>query len=724
MLKREATFYFLILVIFGVALWFVLEQGKSLQASLSLPQIVTENAATKTSSSTHFLSTLENNSHHPLAIMIVQIFCIMIAARVCGFIMTLIGQPSVVGEIIAGIALGPSLIGAAFPDFSAFLFPEESLRRLHVLSQIGLVLFMFIIGMELDVGILKKKAKAAVIISHTSIIFLYFLGVLLAYFLYPFFSLPNVPFLAFALFMGIAMSITAFPVLARIIQERNLTHTPLGTIVITCAASDDITAWCLLALVIAIISAGGMAGIFGTLVLLVVYILFMWFFVRPILHRMAMKYDTPESIDKTVMAAVFGLLLVSSYITEILGIHALFGAFLAGVIMPPQKVFKRIVSEKIEDVSMVLFLPLFFVFTGLRTEIGLLNQANLWSVCFLIIGVAVAGKFIGSFVAAKFTGQSWRDSLMIGVLMNTRGLMELVVLNIGFDLGVISTEIFTMMVLMALVTTFMTGPAMNLIEFFFDRRQKFQAPSKEGFSTLLSFGAPHSGSRLLKLAYDLNLKNEKDSSLTAIHFSPSADISLMEAEENERQAFSPISRTAERFGILLRKVFRVTDHVEKEILETVQENLYDIILMGSSRDLFKEAKTSGLVKAIIEDSNVAVGVLIDKNFIQVEKAALILSEENDLFLLKYAQRYLNDDISKSLTVFDKKSIFSSREELMQFPTYPLQGNFRLGEKLDDERENFSEKYDVVIVSHEFWVNMKRDQNRWLYRMPSVLIINR
>lgn len=724
-MKQDSTFYFLTLLIFGAAVWFVFVQGKGLQTSPVENRVISEKVSLEDQLPSHFFSNLERNAGHPLAIMVIQIFCIMIAARIFGYLMIMIGQPSVVGEILAGIALGPSLMGFILPDFSAFLFPEESLRRLHVLSQIGLVLFMFIIGMELDLSVLKKKARATIVISYTSILFPFLLGVFLSYGLYSEFASPDVPFSTFALFIGIGMSITAFPVLARIIQESNLTRTQAGIIAIAAAAANDIIGWFLLALVVAIVSAGGMISAAGSLVISIVYIVFMWYVVRPVLHRMAIKYDTPESINKSVMVVVFGILLMSSYLTEIIGIHALFGAFLAGVIMPPQKVFKRIVSEKIEDVSLVLFLPLFFVFTGLRTQIGLLNQADMWGVCFIIIGVAVAGKVIGSLVSARFTGQSWRDSLLIGFLMNTRGLMELVVLNIGYDLGVISTEIFTMMVIMALVTTLMTGPAINLIEFFFNRhqRQKRQTP-KEGFNTLVSFGAPQSGSRLLKLAYYLNLKNEKDSSLTAIHFSPSADISLLEAEQYEKDAFVPIHRAADRLGISLKKLFRVTDHVEKEILETVNENPYDIVLVGSSRDLFKDDKTGGVVKAIIEDTESAVGVLIDKKFKKIEKVCLILNDANDLFLLKYAQRFLLDAGPKNMTILDKESQFTSASEVAQFPGIQLKGNFTLVGKSADENGNLAKKFDLVIVSLEFWENLKRNQGAWLSRMPSVFVINR
>ena len=266
------------------------------------------------------------------------------------------------------------------------------------------------------------------------------------------------------------MSITAFPVLARIIQERGLSQTPLGALAITCAAADDVTAWCILAVVIAIIQAGAMTTALLIILLSIGYVLAMLYLVRPLLQQVGSIYGTQEHLSKTFIAFIFVVLFLSALFTEAIGIHALFGAFLAGVIMPAQISFRKLLATKIEDISLVVLLPLFFAFTGLKTQIGLLNEGNLWIVCGLIILVAVVGKFGSSLVAAKFTGQSWSDSFAIGALMNTRGLMELIVLNIGYDLGILSPTVFTMMVLMALITTFMTCPALSFIDYFSKRR--------------------------------------------------------------------------------------------------------------------------------------------------------------------------------------------------------------------------------------------------------------
>jgi len=298
----------------------------------------------------------------------------------------------------------------------------------------------------------------------------------LAYFIYTDFAPEGISFLSFSLFIGISMSITAFPVLARIIQERGMQKTRLGAIAITCAAADDITAWCLLAAVIAIVKAGSIVSSVYTILLAVVYVFVMMKVVRPVLKKVGKSYEEGKESNKSRIALFFLVLLISSFVTESIGIHALFGAFMAGVVMPDSEKFRQMFINKIEDIALVLLLPLFFVVTGLRTEIGLLNSIHLWEVTGLIILVAVFGKFIGSTFAAKFTGQNWKDSLTIGTLMNTRGLMELVVLNIGYELGVLNTEMFSMMVIMALVTTFMTGPLLNLIQRVFRHSEE---PSEE-----------------------------------------------------------------------------------------------------------------------------------------------------------------------------------------------------------------------------------------------------
>ena len=425
---------------------------------------------TQSPKDTHFLKvaqdSLTHNLTNPLSILLLQVITIIIAARAFGYLFSKIRQPSVIGEVVAGIFLGPSVLGYLFPEYTNFLFPKTSLSVLQLFSQLGLLLFMFVIGMELDLKVVKQKAQAAIIISHASIIIPYGLGMTLAYFIYKDYAPANINFLSFSLFIGIAMSVTAFPVLARILQERGMTKTRIGSIALACAAADDISAWCILAAVISIVNAGSSFSALVTIALTAVFVLVMYKLVKPLLEKIAIKYIHTENISLSMVSLMFGVMLISACLTEIIGIHALFGAFLAGVIMPAHFHFRKILTGKVEHVSLGLLLPLFFAFSGLRTQLGLLNTSHSCIICVAIIGIAILGKFGGSLLAAKFVGESWKDSLILGALINTRGLMELIVLNIGFELGVLNAELFTMMVLMALITTFMTGPALDLINRF------------------------------------------------------------------------------------------------------------------------------------------------------------------------------------------------------------------------------------------------------------------
>jgi len=462
--KWSSLFYIIIVAGLGTVIFWIIKKGKSLQDPVFTAQQVQKAKETSTIDSLGFFKdSFIHNLTDPLAVLLLQIIVIIACARFAGFLFKKIGQPAVIGEIVAGIILGPSVLGLFFPGINQFLFPAASLGTLNFLSQVGLILFMFIIGMEIDLKAIGKQAYDAVIISHASIIIPYALGVTLAYFIYRDYAPAGTSFLSFALFMGIAMSITAFPVLARILQEKGLTRSRLGAMALTCAAADDLTAWCILAAVIALVKSGSSISVLYTIGFAVVYVLIMMKVVRPYLERLSTVYDNKIKKRTPIIALLFVILIISSYITSIIGVHALFGAFMAGVIMPGSFSFRKIVVDKIEDVSIILLLPLFFVITGLRTEIGLINEGHLWITFLWILLVAVAGKFGGSAFAARMVGQSWKDSLSIGVLMNTRGLIQLIVLNIGYDLGILTPEIFAMMVLMALVTTFMTGPALDLI---------------------------------------------------------------------------------------------------------------------------------------------------------------------------------------------------------------------------------------------------------------------
>jgi len=412
------------------------------------------------------------NLHTPLGQALLQVLVIVIAARTAGSLFTRFGQPAVIGEMAVGIALGPSLLGALAPNASKFLFPATSLGSLSILSQVGILLFMFVVGMELDVRLLQKKAQSALLVSHASIIVPFILGLTSSLWLYGSYSGSNPSFLAFALFMGISMSITAFPVLARIIQERGLAGTELGNVAITCAAVDDVTAWIALAFIVALAKAQSMVGCLITVTLSVAVVLIVFFVMRPLMERAVERSPDPGSPGKNLTVAALVCVFACALATETVGIHALFGAFLSGVAMPKHEAFRNFLRQRIEYFSTLFLVPIFFAFTGLRTQIGLLSGPTDWLICLLLLTLAIAGKFGGSTLAARASGMSWRDSTALGAMMNTRGLIELIALNLGLDLGVLSPKIFAMLVLMALITTFMTGPVITLlgVGFWADRQ--------------------------------------------------------------------------------------------------------------------------------------------------------------------------------------------------------------------------------------------------------------
>jgi Kef-type K+ transport system membrane component KefB len=397
----------------------------------------------------------------PLVHVLGALTAVLVTGRLVGRLFRLIRQPPVIGEVVGGMILGPSLLGRVWPEAAAVVLPSSVAPYLGVVAQLGVILYMFLVGLDLDLKVLVSRAQATVTISHASIIAPFLLGAALALFLYPRLSTRDVPFTSFALFLGVAMSITAFPVLARILTDCRMQKTHLGAIALGCAAMDDVTAWCLLAFVVAMTRAA-VGAVVPVLLLTAGFIAFMLLVVQPLAARVLGRLDLVH-LTSGVTAIVYAALLLSAIATELIGIHAIFGAFLLGAVIPHDTPVARAFVAKLEDPVTVLLLPAFFAFTGLRTQVGLVSGAEHWLMCGLIILVATAGKFGGTLAAARFTGLDWRESAGLGILMNTRGLMELIVLNIGLDLGVISPTLFAMMVLMALATTIATTPILHLL---------------------------------------------------------------------------------------------------------------------------------------------------------------------------------------------------------------------------------------------------------------------
>lgn len=455
--------YPLVLALFVLAIGVVLQRGgEELARDRVAPTAAA--AAPGAAGSPSLWAFWQANAAAPVAQLSLQILVVFLAGQVFGALARRLGQPVVVGQVAAGIALGPSLLGGYCPELSARLFPPASLDGLQLLSQLGVILYMFSVGMELSWTTVKRHARAAVVVSHISILVPLLLGVLMAIPLYKSHAPAGISFEAFGLFIGVATSITALPVLAHILNERGLSSTPLGAVTLTCAAVDDVTAWMLLALVIAIVSGGGALGTVGlTLALVLLFTAAMAWVVRPALAR-ALPPESDEAKNPDARAGLIAVatLFASVLATETLGVHAVFGAFVAGAVMPQRGPAGALLRERFGSLSSLILLPLFFAFTGLRTELRLLDRAELWLTLAGVVLVATLGKLGGSAIAARFVGLNWTSAFILGALMNTRGLMELIALNIGYDLGVISPEVFTCFVLMALVTTAMTGPLLTL----------------------------------------------------------------------------------------------------------------------------------------------------------------------------------------------------------------------------------------------------------------------
>lgn len=748
---RNTIFYVVTIGVFTALAYWIFLQGSDLEEGREIIQ--------NTSSLSKWDQVKESMLHnlqHPLAILLAQIVTIILAARTLGWVFNKIGQPTVVGEILAGIILGPSLIGMYFPEFSANLFPPDSLGNLQFLSQIGLILFMFVIGMELDLSVLKKKANEAIVISHASIILPFASGMFLAYYIYESYAPTGVPFLSFGLFLGIAMSITAFPVLARIVQERGIHKTKLGTMVITCAAADDITAWCILAAVIAIVKAGSIVSALYIIVLSALYVLLMIKVIKPFLKRVGDLHQTQENLSKPIVAIFLVTLIVSSYATEIIGIHALFGAFMAGAIMPDNAKFRNIFIEKVEDISLVLLLPLFFVFTGLRTEIGLIDDPELWKLSVVVIAVAIGGKFLGSALAARFIGQNWKDSLTIGALMNTRGLMELVVLNIGYDLGVLSPEIFTIMVIMALVTTFMTGPALDFINWIFRKQnepEETEIKSDNRFKILVSFGNPKRAKSLIKLAHLFIRKQPKQTVLTAMHLTPSNELNQFNIKQYEKDSFSPILKEAKILNQKVEPLFKATNDINSDILEIANKGDHDFLLVGAGQSIFEGTllgkilgfttriinpeKLIGQVtgkenlfetspfdersRLILAKSHIPVGCFIDKEFDTADQVFIPLFSEDDLYLIRYAVMLIKNADSK-ITLLDVSGQLKSHHEIQEIKSTAKEGMFTIMEDKLITQELLG-KQNLMLIAADSWKKLVDTKSAWLSDIPSTLIMS-
>ncbi len=581
-----------------------------------------------------------------LLTLIIQIAVIIIASRTIGLAFRKIHQPQVVGEMVAGIILGPSVLGLIAPHLFTFIFPPSSLKYLSTLSQLGLLLFMFIVGLELDPKLLKGRGHAAVLISHVSIILPFILGTVLSLYLYPLLSNNSITFTAFALFMGASMSITAFPVLARILSEKNLIKTKLGAVTIACAAVDDVTAWSILAIVVTVVRASSdKIPVWLTITGSIVFILIMILIVRPVISKLEIYYHNKgNKVTNDILGLVLLLMLASAWTTEWLGIHALFGAFFMGAMMPRNKYFLNSIIEKLNDVTIVLLLPIFFALTGLNTSIGLIAGPDMWFYFALILSAAVIGKLGGSTISARLTSLSWREASGLGILMNTRGLMELIILSIGLQFGVISHALFTMMVLMALVTTFMTTPFFEWVYPAKLIRKELEEADKEKqkFRILIPISFPSSGSGLAKIAFAVSPNH--DLKIYALHLLRGNEISISNLGDenttaNSSEVFLPIMNFAKENSINVSPLSFATRNAALDINQIASIKEVNLIIMGWHKPVLSESILSGTVSEVLREAKADVCVYLERKF-QPYKNILVPFKEgaNDLGALTLAQQ--------------------------------------------------------------------------------------
>ena len=559
---------------------------------------------------------------------------VMLVARLFGTLAVKIGQPRVMGEVVAGISLGPTILGAISPSLQATLFPSDVLPAFGVAANLGLIFYMFLVGLEIDVSQLKGRIGQAAAISNTSVALPMMLGMAVALPLYPVVA-PDTKFAAFALYMGVAMSITAFPVLARILVERRMLKRPVGALTLACAAIDDVTAWFLIALATAVATAGTGSEVGVTIGLAIAFCLVMGLLLRPLLARVATAYEQAGHVPGVWVATIFAGVLVSAFITEEIGIAVIFGGFIAGMIMPRHAGLTEDVTRRIEDFVVVLLLPMFFAYTGLKTNIGLLDRPVLWWITGLLILVAIVGKFVGAAIAARLTGFDWRASAVIGTLMNTRGLTELIVLNLALEKGVISDGLFAALVLMALVTTFMAGPLLNLL----DPKNTFGAPLEDELeeareqsraefpdlpvperSILVAPQGEVELARLQAIAEPLARSEPPRELILAKLVRPTRGASARGALQTETKLLRDAAdeMTIARLelvekGIAARSLAFSSAEPGEDLVRLAETEKVDLLLLDGRRPLLGDAVPRGDVGTVLRDAECDVAVLVSQD---------------------------------------------------------------------------------------------------------------
>ena len=669
-------------------------------------------------------STIENE----VLLLLVQIALILGLSRLMGMLFARMRQPQVVGEMVAGIMLGPSIFGALFPHTQGQLFPKDgfSLELLNILSQLGVIFFLFLVGLEFDFELVRNRGRSTIITALTSIALPFGLGFALALFLHARGLFGDAPRFPAALFIGAAMSVTAFPVLARILTERNLQKTKLGTSTIAAAAINDVAAWVILAFVVAVAHSATSGGsghgankmeAIRTVALAGAFAALMFLFVRPFLRRLQLMYDRQGRLSQNVVAALFLLIIASAWSTERIGIHAMFGAFLLGVVMPKGTQFVRHVTDKLEDFTVVFLLPVFFAFTGLKTQLGLLNEPSLWVYAGLIIAAACVGKFVGAAAVARFFGSSIREASAIGILMNTRGLVELVILTVGLQYGVINDKVFAMMVIMALVTTFMTTPLLHWV-YPQSLLEKESGPpgdpaADDIFTLLIPVAAPRSSVALLQIA-DLMTAPLPQRKLIALYLRPPPDHSeyrsgLRDAEQlGTDDSLAAMVARAQEQKIPVEPVSFFSRDVARDIARTARDRLADMVLIGFHNPVFSRALLGGTVHRVLTSTPADVGVFVNRGFTTANKILVpFLGGLHDRLAMQVAGRIARQAQAHvtvlHITPPDRSGRAINAQEVadkvFQDPTQPMPVEMRVI-KTDDPAGAVIEQakgFDLVVI---------------------------
>ena len=571
--------------------------------------------------------------NHLVAAAFLAFFIVLVAARLFGIVARRVGQPAVIGLVIAGIVLGPSVLGAISANLQATLFPTDVLPAFGVAANLGLIFYMFLVGLEIDRDQLKGKVVPALAISNVSVALPMVAGIAIALPLYKILG-PNVKFVAFALFMGVSMSITAFPVLARILAERRMLGRPLGALAITCAAIDDVSAWFLIALATTITVSGSAGDVFKTIGEAVLYTLIMWFVVRRVLGRMATAFDEVGRVPSAWFTAIVAGVLISAYITQEINIAFIFGGFIMGLVMPRNARLTEDVTRRIEDFTVTLLLPLFFVYTGLKTNIGLLDRPELWLITLALIGVAIGGKLAGAMLAARVVGYDWRASAVIGTLMNTRGLTELIVLNLALTTGALSQTLFASLVIMAVVTTVMAGPLLKLL----DRRNEYGAGVEDELASAAAAAAAEHPD-LVRPPRSILVAPQTDAALSQLvalaqplaRSTPARELILtrllappqgggvragLQTEnlrlERSSQVINEVREELADAGVSTRGVAMTSSSLSSDLVHIVEREPVDLVLIEGRRRLVGEGVPLGEVGDLLEQAPCDVAVLITK----------------------------------------------------------------------------------------------------------------